>query len=177
MNDAAFARRHGIELEGLAGLADALRGHAGGKFQFLEARVAVTGAIEAHMIMQTRIEAEPAMGDMFEREKEFGVVLKENVLVWAAEADGDFGIVGRRGGFGGGGYVVFDGEAERGDDERKETAQLGQGLLALKRGQRPRDVRVGWTAGRGLPGRLAARCGSVVAHSFFFLNLLREGSG
>ena len=98
MNDAALARWHGIELEGLAGLADALRGDAGGKFQFLEAGVAVTGAIEAHAVVQAGIEAEPTMGDVFEREEKLGVVLKEEVLVGAVEDDGDSGLVG---GFGG----------------------------------------------------------------------------
>lgn len=159
MNDAAFAGRHGTEAEGLAGLADALSGHAGGKFQFLEARVAVAGAIEAHAVVQTGIEAKPAMGDVFEREEEFGVVLEEKVLVGAMECDGDFSFAGRRAGFGGGGYVVFDGEAERRDGEGEKTAQFIGRVLAHD------------------SGRAIVRGGSAFAHSFFFLNLLREGSG
>ncbi len=91
--------------------------------------------------------------------RRLGVALEEEVLVGAVEYDGDFGIVGRRAGFGGGGYVVFEGEAERRDSEGEKTAQLIGGVPAHE------------------SGGAVVRGGSAVAHSFFFLNLLREGSG
>src|SRR5579875_1895952 len=68
VDDAALARGHGIEAEGLAGFAHALRGDARGELQFIEPSRAVIAAIEAHPIVQSRIEPQPAMRNVLERE-------------------------------------------------------------------------------------------------------------
>ncbi len=86
VNDAALARRHGIELEWLAGLAHALRGDARRKLQLREARGAIIAAIEPHAIVEARIEPQPAMRDVLERQQQLGIFLEQQILIGAAES-------------------------------------------------------------------------------------------
>ena len=90
MNDAAITRGHGVKEEGLVGLAHALGGDASGKLQFVQAGGAVVATIEADAIVQARLEAKPAMGDVFQGQEELGVALKKQRLIITPEGDDQF---------------------------------------------------------------------------------------
>src|SRR5215469_5307849 len=87
MNDAAVARRHGIESKRLTRFTDALRGHARGELEFLETRRTVVAAIEADAVVQRWLELQPAVCEMLEREQEFTVTREKNIFVRPAEPD------------------------------------------------------------------------------------------
>src|SRR5271156_938014 len=75
MNQPALAWRHGIEAEGLACLAHALRGHARRKLQFFQTRSAIISAIESHAVVKPRVKPQPAMRHMLEGQEKLRVSL------------------------------------------------------------------------------------------------------
>jgi hypothetical protein len=90
MDDAAFARRHGIEAKRLTRQFDALSGDLGGHAQLFEAQGAVTAAIDVNFFMEGRLEAQSAKSEMLDGFEDFGVALEKNVLVAAIEVGDDF---------------------------------------------------------------------------------------
>jgi len=60
MDDATFARGHGIEFKGLAGGLHAFGGDASGHAKFFEAKSAVAATIEVNFFMMRGFEAEGA---------------------------------------------------------------------------------------------------------------------
>ncbi len=90
MDDASLAGRHGVEVKGLAGFAHALGGHARGKLQLLNSKLAKVATIEADVRMKPRLEAEPADGDIFESHKQLPVALEEQVLLASVKIHDNF---------------------------------------------------------------------------------------
>src|SRR5450759_2687281 len=75
MQDAPFARGHGIESKWRMCFANALGGNACGKLQFFDAEGPVAAGIEADAAVELWIQPKPAQGDMFERLEQLGVAL------------------------------------------------------------------------------------------------------
>src|ERR1700692_43371 len=72
--------------------ADAFRGNARGKLQFLDTDAAVAGSVEPDAPIELRIEPKPAQGNMFERQEQFRMVFQQQILIAALEFDENFGI-------------------------------------------------------------------------------------
>ena len=91
MNDAAFTRGHGLEAKRLTRLANALGGHLRGEPQFGDARGAKVAAIEAHSIVELRIEPQPAHGDMLKSLEQISVALEQQGLIRPVKVDHNLG--------------------------------------------------------------------------------------
>src|SRR2546425_1465770 len=91
VNDAALAGTHGVEAKWLASFTNALGSDPGRKLQLLDAQGAIATGIKAHVVVEVGIEAEPAQGNVFERLKQLGVSLKQQILIAPAENHFDFG--------------------------------------------------------------------------------------
>jgi hypothetical protein len=111
MDDAAFARRHGIEAKRLTRQFDALSGDLGGHAQLFEAQGAVTAAIDVNFFMEGGLETKGAKGEMLDGLEDFGVTLEKNFLVTAVEVGDDFGEAFFSGSFGKSADVDFEFEA------------------------------------------------------------------
>ena len=79
----------GLNRNGSPGFAHALRRHARGKFQFRKPRGAIIAAIKSHAIVQPRIEPQPAMRDVLEREQQLRVSLEQQILIRSPKGDHD----------------------------------------------------------------------------------------
>src|SRR3989441_9283687 len=66
VNDAALTRTHGVEAKWLASFANAVGSDPGRKLQLLDAQGAIATGIEAHVVVEVGIEAQPAQGNVFE---------------------------------------------------------------------------------------------------------------
>ena len=92
MQDAPFARGHGVESERGVSFADAIGGDMRGKFKFLDAHGAITGCIESDPAPELGIQIKPPEGDVFERLQQFRVSFNEQVLIPPFEYDQKFRI-------------------------------------------------------------------------------------
>jgi len=90
MQDAPFARGHGIESKWSMCFAHAFGGDVRRKAQLLDAHRAVAAGIETHAVKKLRVEANPSQCDIFQGLQQFGVVLKQEFLVDAAELHAHF---------------------------------------------------------------------------------------
>src|SRR5580658_3559036 len=89
MNQPALARRHRIETKRLACFAHALRSHTRRKFQFFQPRRAIVPAIESHSIVKARVQPQPSMRHMFERQKKLRITLEKKILICSAKRNDD----------------------------------------------------------------------------------------
>ena len=171
MNQPPVSRRHRIESKRLPSLTHALRRHSRRQFQFFEPRRSIVPAIEPHVIVQPRIEPQPAMPHMLERQQQFGVVFKQQSFIRTAKRHHHVprlriaitlrARAARR-------NLVFEFQPHPAHAHIQITIQLFH---------RARTVKVRFLARllfhrRPFPGRT-----SPFDHSFFFLNLLLDGSG
>src|SRR5450755_2711682 len=111
VDDAALARGHGIEAEGVAGAFDAFGGDFGGHAEFFYAEGAVAAAIDVNFFVEGGLEAEGAESEMLDGFEDFGVSFEEDFLVAAVEVGDDFGVAFQAGAFwrdGADGYFEFE---------------------------------------------------------------------
>ena len=100
VDDAALARGHGIEAEGLAGAFDAFGGDFGGHAEFFEAEGAVAAAIDVNFFVEGGLEAQGAESEMLDGFEDFGVSFEQDFFVAAVEVGDDFGVAFQAGVFG-----------------------------------------------------------------------------
>lgn len=87
MKDAALARGHGCEGEGLAGVADALDSGFGCHAELLVAKHFKVVGVEGDAVVLFVLEAEDLRGDVLDGEKEFSVACEKQGDVAAGELD------------------------------------------------------------------------------------------
>ena len=85
VHNAALARRHGIQPEGLAGSLHALRGNTRGHAQFFKTQGAVAPAIDVNLFVEGRFQPQRPEGQVFERFQNFRASLQQNLLILAIE--------------------------------------------------------------------------------------------
>src|SRR5262245_47834503 len=90
VNDAAFARVHGIEFERLARGLHAFGGGARHHFQFFDAKRAVPRDIEKNLVLKWRLETKGAMGEMFDGLEKFGATFEQEIFVAAGQVGENF---------------------------------------------------------------------------------------
>ena len=121
--------------------------------------------------MQPRIQTQPAVRDVFERQQQLRIFFQQQALIRAAEDRRHFRFVAARRG-----DLHFDGEPHFAHGEVQKTAQLRGGVLDIERRRRR-----GWFAVLIWPvGAPVHRCRPVSVHCFFlplFLNGLLVGIG
>jgi hypothetical protein len=91
MNDAALARRHGIEAVRRAGAANFLSGNAGSGAKFLNAQRAMILAIETNLLVLARRQTQHFQAEELEGAQELSATIKQEGRIGAGEVDKDFG--------------------------------------------------------------------------------------
>ena len=90
MNDAALARRHGVEFKRLARCQHTLRGDSGRHSQFLKSQRPVARAIDLNFFVPLRFELQNAVRQVFERLQHFAAALQEQFLVRTIQVGQNF---------------------------------------------------------------------------------------
>src|SRR6266481_2318783 len=90
MHDAALARRHGIQAEGLARSLHAFRSDARGHAQLFEAQCAVAPAIDMDFFVERGFETQRPKREMLDGLQHFRAALQQNLLVFAVDVRGHF---------------------------------------------------------------------------------------
>src|SRR5215472_3316604 len=85
VHDAALARGHGIQAEGLLGLQYAFRSDARGHFQFFETQRPVAAAIDVNFLVVGRFQPQRLEGQVFECLQNLAASLQQNLLVAPVE--------------------------------------------------------------------------------------------
>ena len=92
MNDAALARVHGIEAEGLVARFDAFGRGDGRQAQLFDAEHAVIVGIEGDAGVIFRRNAQGFLSELFESEQDLCFIREQSVDVFAGKLDTDIGI-------------------------------------------------------------------------------------
>jgi hypothetical protein len=100
MDDAAFARGHGIEAKGLLGGLDAFGGNASGHAKLFKTESAIAAAVEVNFFVVDGLEAQSTKGEMLEGFEEFGTMLEEKFFIAAVKVGKDFGVAAGVGSYG-----------------------------------------------------------------------------
>ena len=177
-----FARRHRIESKWLAGLAHALRGHSCRKFQLINALRPILCAIEPHAIVQPRIEPQPAVSHVFQRQQQFRVALQQQFLIITAERHHDVRLVRRAANRRRRRNLIRNRQPHFAQREVQVALQFHLRIRAVQPRFRLRLRRGEWAPARWpavVTSFVHSLVASFVVHQVVagFLNLLREGSG
>jgi len=93
VENAAFARGHGSEVEGSSGLANFFGGYTGGHAEFLQADGALVLAVEGNLIVLGGGQMQDFEGQQFEGAEKFGAAIKQQGRVGTGKVDEDFGLL------------------------------------------------------------------------------------
>ena len=169
VDNAPLACRHGIEAKRLRCFTHPLGCNPRRKLQFFQPSGAICTAIESNTVMQPRVQPQPAMRNMLQREKQLGVFIEKQPFVSASKFDRHFGFFGGRARAPGGEESYSMARLISRNRKVEEALQFLNHAVPIQLGFARRIFFPDGPPGGGK---------SFFVHSFFFLNLgLGLGSG